>query len=227
MAGRFLLQPNGRLARFSSIVDNFTHVNMTEEEALREAREGMGRRDAEAAVARGVARGLDAEGGWNACLETIRTVHGPDECAAVVEESLKEKPEPAVLDVHYRLTALVDENFGYRSTMPIEALLTILEEKLPGALFPELQSAANGESGDYTTTCSGCGEEMDEPHTWQECHAVVKDAFDNADCHYWEAMVHANAVTDSPGPPAAIIDQLAAEIRRLGGTLPLKTREKP
>ena len=76
MSSRFLMQPNGKLACFSTIVDNFTHANLTEEEALAAAFEDMGRDAAEAKVARGVARGIDAEGGWNECLNTIRLFHG-------------------------------------------------------------------------------------------------------------------------------------------------------
>ena len=33
MAWRFVKQPNGRYARFSEIVDNFTHSEMTRQEA--------------------------------------------------------------------------------------------------------------------------------------------------------------------------------------------------
>lgn len=35
MAWRFVKQPDGRLARFSDIVDNFTHYNMDADEAVR------------------------------------------------------------------------------------------------------------------------------------------------------------------------------------------------
>jgi hypothetical protein len=82
------MQPNGKLARFSTVVDNFTHVNLTEEEAFVAAFEDMGRGEAEAKVARGIARGIDAEGGWNECLETIRAIHGEGMCAVVVTEIL-------------------------------------------------------------------------------------------------------------------------------------------
>lgn len=88
MPGRFLMQPNGKLARFSTIVDNFTHCNLTKEEAFAVAFEDMGRDEAEAKIARGVARTLEAEYGWNECLETIRVIHGADECEAVVAEIL-------------------------------------------------------------------------------------------------------------------------------------------
>jgi hypothetical protein len=91
MPGRFLMQPNGKLARFSTIVDMFTHANLTEEEAFNAAFEDMGRSEAEAKVARGVARGVDAEGGWNECLETIRLIHGADKCAIVLAEILGDR----------------------------------------------------------------------------------------------------------------------------------------
>jgi len=37
-------------------------------------------------------------------------------------------------DVHSRLTYLVDECFGTRPTMPVEALLDVLERELPALL---------------------------------------------------------------------------------------------
>lgn len=88
-----------------------------------------------------------------------------------------------------------------------------------------ISSEPMGDSGDYSNDCTGCGrDDLEHEHTWKECHAEVKEQLDNADGHYWEAMGHAGAVTDHHGPPAEIIDQLAAEIRRLGGELPLKTK---
>lgn len=40
-------------------------------------------------------------------------------------------------DIHYRLTRIVDENLGYRPTMPVEQLLGALEKE-----FPELRARA-------------------------------------------------------------------------------------
>ena len=88
MPSRFLVQPNGKLARFSTIVDNFTHYDLSEEEAYEVCLDNMGRLDARAKVARGLARGLDAEFGWNECLETIRICHGEKELASVLKEIL-------------------------------------------------------------------------------------------------------------------------------------------
>lgn len=107
-----------------------------------------------------------------------------------------------------------------------ETLLAACDEieRLRGgnALVP-IDSNPIGDTGDYDARCRGCGrDDLEHEHTWQECHAVVKADLDVADGHYWEAMAHALGVTDSHGPPAAIIDQLADEIRRLGGSLPLK-----
>ena len=36
MAWRLIRQPNGKLARFSEVVDDFTHTDMTEREAVTE-----------------------------------------------------------------------------------------------------------------------------------------------------------------------------------------------
>jgi len=42
----FAKQPNGKLARFSDIVDNFTHYDMSEDEALAYCLDDMGRKQA-------------------------------------------------------------------------------------------------------------------------------------------------------------------------------------
>ena len=80
MAWRIVKQPNGLLARFSDIVEAFTHYNMTKEEAI-EVCWGecdMGIQSAESKVQAGIddlipwtttkGSGLDR---WNDCVETI------------------------------------------------------------------------------------------------------------------------------------------------------------
>lgn len=84
MAWRIIKQPNGLLARFSDIVDDFTHMNMTEAEALEVCREYMGEEDARRKVLAGVqdwkpwtnsifGDGLER---WNDSLARIERVHG-------------------------------------------------------------------------------------------------------------------------------------------------------
>ena len=84
MAWRIVKQPNGLLARFSDIVDDFTHQNMTEAEALEICREYLGIVESEKKVLAGVqdwkpwtngvlGSGLDR---WNESIETIKSVHG-------------------------------------------------------------------------------------------------------------------------------------------------------
>lgn len=80
MAWRFVLQPNGKLARFSDIVDNFTDVDLTDEEAMGIARQevGIGREEARAKIqaARADITRDGKKGRWNESLATIRAVHG-------------------------------------------------------------------------------------------------------------------------------------------------------
>lgn len=45
-----------------------------------------------------------------------------------------------------------------------EAALAEERAKRPGIVW-----SANGEAGDSTGRCEVCGEERDEPHTWEEC----------------------------------------------------------
>jgi hypothetical protein len=74
MAWRIVQQPNGKLARFSDVVDDFTDVDMDPWEAVDECiREGMSVMDAIEKVKRGIDAG---NARYLECLETIRTIHG-------------------------------------------------------------------------------------------------------------------------------------------------------
>lgn len=95
MAWRIVKQPNGRLARFSDVVDNFTDVDMSEEEAIRLCHDEHGMSAAEAN--KKVKAGVDdltpwtmtpgsGQDRWDDCLKTIRRVHG----ARAVTKLLKE-----------------------------------------------------------------------------------------------------------------------------------------
>lgn len=94
MAWRFVRQPNGRLARFSDIVDNFTHIHLTATDALKIAYEDMGREAAKEKVKAGVEdhepwkRGVkgDGQSRMRDCLEAIERVHGKKELARVKKE---------------------------------------------------------------------------------------------------------------------------------------------
>ena len=93
MAWRFVRQPNGLLAIFSEIVDDFTVYDMSPLQAADEAEsKGMTRDEAWAKVGRGLddtnprtggtVQGGDGLNRWRECMEIIRTVHGATEAAA-------------------------------------------------------------------------------------------------------------------------------------------------
>jgi hypothetical protein len=82
MAWRIVKQPDGLLARFSEVVDNFTAVNMTEQEAVEECQlRGLSLAEAKEKVRRGIedepVRGFvertanDGLDRWRDALETI------------------------------------------------------------------------------------------------------------------------------------------------------------
>jgi hypothetical protein len=95
MAWRFVKQPNGLLARFSDIVDNYTHVNMSTEEAISYClkNEDMGDLQASVKVETGVkdygpfsttvGTGHDR---WDDCNEKIVSNHGPEELSKILKE---------------------------------------------------------------------------------------------------------------------------------------------
>ncbi|HEX4334637.1 MAG TPA: hypothetical protein VH062_01920 [Polyangiaceae bacterium] len=87
MPSFFVKQPDGRLARFSSVVDDFVAFDMTAEEAeqliLDELVE-VARATAKAAVKRGIDDELprhhgvygDGQARWRDALETVESIHG-------------------------------------------------------------------------------------------------------------------------------------------------------
>ena len=76
MAWRIVQQPNGLLARFSDVVDNFTHSNMHEQEALNFCIEKLGVEEGTAKVQRALDAGLTR---YQEEIDTIREVHGEAE----------------------------------------------------------------------------------------------------------------------------------------------------
>lgn len=94
MSSYFLKQPNGLLARFSAVVDHFTHANLTREEAFEIACHDMGRRDAADKIQRAleddhlgapwsIADGLNR---WREATETVADVHGAKELQRFLRE---------------------------------------------------------------------------------------------------------------------------------------------
>ena len=86
MAWRIVRQPNGKLARFSDVVDDFTHLDMSKEEAICLCNEHMSPQESVDKVQSGLddikpwsttdkGDGIDR---WNDCLESISIVHGKE-----------------------------------------------------------------------------------------------------------------------------------------------------
>ena len=76
-------QPNGRLARFSDMVDNFTHMNMTEIEAIDVCTAYLGLYDSMSKVDLGLQdESLER---WKTALRRIERVHGSKVRANAVE----------------------------------------------------------------------------------------------------------------------------------------------
>ena len=98
MAWRFVLQPNGLLARFSDIVDSFTHLHMTPEEARELATEAVGKEVAEDKVRRALQdeipwrRGAlgDGTARWKHAIEQLERAHGKRALESFMREYEKE-----------------------------------------------------------------------------------------------------------------------------------------
>lgn len=96
MAWRIVKQPNGQYARFSEIVDNFTSMCMTRDEAVEECKRypGIGASEAEQKVS----NADNDPKRWEEALGIIRTVHGDDELQSVLgviaSDGLSPAPSP-------------------------------------------------------------------------------------------------------------------------------------
>jgi predicted lactoylglutathione lyase len=70
MSFQIVQQPNGKFARFSSVVDTFTHMNMSAQEVLNECTEGpWSKVDVQQAIKDGLDAGSKA---WDECIEKIK-----------------------------------------------------------------------------------------------------------------------------------------------------------
>lgn len=93
-----MLQPDGKLCCFSTIVDNFTHCNLTREEAATATilDFDLGPREAAQKVERGSSRRVDDPDGWRASIHRVELAHGKKTAEEVVAEILRESdPLPA------------------------------------------------------------------------------------------------------------------------------------
>lgn len=84
-------QPDGRFARFSDVVDDFTHINYDEAEFITLIAHDVGDEHAKRIVANTKAVSLDGDDGWDAALMIIEAIHGKarvDEVLADVKRAL-------------------------------------------------------------------------------------------------------------------------------------------
>lgn len=84
MAWRIVIQPNGKYARFSDVVDNFTDYDMTRDEAFAMCRNeyAMPAKDAEYKIEQAEKH----PGRFDREIETILEVHGKEQAESVRKE---------------------------------------------------------------------------------------------------------------------------------------------
>lgn len=82
MAWRIIQQPNGRYARFSEVVDNFTDYDLTRTEAV-ELCKGHGLKSETAEVKVRLAEQNPSR--YKGAMEIVRLIHGDDEAEAMAK----------------------------------------------------------------------------------------------------------------------------------------------
>lgn len=91
MPAFFVRQPNGLFARFSTIVDHFTHMNLTREVIangevepwLADSVAALQRAEADEPLEEDMPPATDGLGRWRYCLETVLVIHGKKAVAEV------------------------------------------------------------------------------------------------------------------------------------------------
>lgn len=74
------MQPNGLLARFTDVVDNFTEYDMTPNEALQGCVERYGYTKDQAMNK--ILSAFKDHDRFQSCLDIIEIIHGPESCKA-------------------------------------------------------------------------------------------------------------------------------------------------
>ena len=82
MAWRIVVQPNGKYAKFSDVVDNFTDYDMTKDEAFELCRDAAGVDTARYKIEQAEKN----PGRFDSAIDTIMNVHGHEEAALVRRE---------------------------------------------------------------------------------------------------------------------------------------------
>ncbi len=86
MPAYFVMQPDGRFARFSTVVDDFTDLNMSEEECIQlVVEDAIARAKKEATTSITSAKTHPEK--WAGCLLTVENIHGKDLAIAREEQS--------------------------------------------------------------------------------------------------------------------------------------------
>lgn len=85
MAWRMVVQPNKMYARFSEIVDDFTHVNLTKNEAVDLVIEYFGTHDV-GGVDRKILAADNDSNRWSECLDVVLRVHGQSAIDSLLED---------------------------------------------------------------------------------------------------------------------------------------------
>lgn len=86
MGWKIVQQPDGNLARFTSVVNNFTDMGMSDAEALSICQDYVNPSQAKAIVMRALNR-PDPEKEWENCLRIIVESHGYEALKFTLEEA--------------------------------------------------------------------------------------------------------------------------------------------
>lgn len=83
MGVRAVVQPNGLFARFSEVVDHFTDINMTKQEATELFRNKYGLKEASGKID----RAKKAPSRYKECIRIIKRVYGKEEVEQLEREA--------------------------------------------------------------------------------------------------------------------------------------------
>lgn len=135
---------------------------------------------------------VDALNTCNAWREAIESccfgaIPSPRAAKSAIEE-LKTRLDDATKRARRLGDDAAESRAWHQTAIELKKRLVAAEDELAKMRGPALAYVSNGEAGDGQHVCSSCGEERDQPHTWEECAKRLAEMHEKADASYWGAI---------------------------------------
>lgn len=140
---------------------------------------------------------LNTSNNWREAIESccFGAIPSPRAAKSTIEE-LKTKLDEATKRARRSESDAAESRAWHQTAIELKKRLVAAEDELMRMKGPALAYVSNGEAGDGQSVCSSCGEERDQPHTWEECAKRLAEMHEKADAAYWDAVHQRDAAIE-------------------------------